>query len=166
MEKDYNDLDIAYLEKAIELSGWSASKEGSLAGGPFGAIIVDKEGNIIGQAINNVLATNDPTSHAEVMAIRMACNNIKSFDLKEATLYTSCEPCPMCLSAIYWARLDRLVYAATRQDAAGAGFDDEFIYKEIPLANSQRSLECNHFSLEEGCDPFEIWNSKSDKTEY
>ena len=129
MEKDYNDLDIAYLEKAIELSGWSASKEGSLAGGPFGAIIVDKEGNIIGQAINNVLATNDPTSHAEVMAIRMACNNIKSFDLKEATLYTSCEPCPMCLMASKWANIGNIFYAATRKDAAKIGFQDADLYK-------------------------------------
>ena len=153
--------DEIYLRQAVEIAKQNIEK----GGGPFGAIIV-KDNEIVAQCGNSVTNDNDPTAHAEVKCIRSACKKLNTFDLSGCVIYSSCEPCPMCLSAIYWARLDRLVYAATRQDAAGAGFDDEFIYKEIPLANSQRSLECNHFSLEEGCDPFEIWNSKSDKTEY
>lgn len=153
--------DEIYLRQAVEIAKQNIEK----GGGPFGAIIV-KDNEVVAQCGNSVTNDNDPTAHAEVNCIRSACKKLKTFDLSGCVIYSSCEPCPMCLSAIYWARLDKLVYAATRQDAAGAGFDDEFIYKEIPLANSQRSLECNHFSLEEGCDPFEIWNSKSDKTEY
>lgn len=153
--------DEIYLRQAVEIAKQNIEK----GGGPFGAIIV-KDNEIVAQCGNSVTNDNDPTAHAEVNCIRSACKKLNTFDLSGCVIYSSCEPCPMCLSAIYWARLDRLVYAATRQDAAGAGFDDEFIYKEIPLANSQRSLECNHFSLEESCGPFEIWNSKSDKTEY
>lgn len=153
--------DEIYLRQAVEIAKQNIEK----GGGPFGAIIV-KDNEVVAQCGNSVTNDNDPTAHAEVNCIRSACKKLNTFDLSGCVIYSSCEPCPMCLSAIYWARLDRLVYAATRQDAAGAGFDDEFIYKEIPLANSQRSLKCNHFSLEAGCDPFEIWNSKSDKTEY
>ena len=153
--------DEIYLRQAVEIAKQNIEK----GGGPFGAIIV-KDNEVVARCGNSVTNDNDPTAHAEVNCIRSACKKLNTFDLSGCVIYSSCEPCPMCLSAIYWARLDRLVYAATRQDAAGAGFDDEFIYKEIPLANSQRSLECNHFSLEEGCDPFEIWNSKNDKTEY
>ena len=153
--------DEIYLRQAVEIAKQNIEK----GGGPFGAIIV-KDNEVVALCGNSVTNDNDPTAHAEVNCIRSACKKLNTFDLSGCVIYSSCEPCPMCLSAIYWARLDRLVYAATRQDAAGAGFDDEFIYKEIPLANSQRSLECNHFSLEDGCDPFEIWNSKSDKTEY
>lgn len=153
--------DEIYLRQAVEIAKQNIEK----GGGPFGAIIV-KDNEIVAQCGNSVTNDNDPTAHAEVNCIRSACKKLNTFDLSGCVIYSSCEPCPMCLSAIYWARLDRLVYAATRQDAAGAGFDDEFIYKEIPLANSQRSLKCNHFSLEDGCVPFEIWNSKSDKTEY
>lgn len=153
--------DEIYLRQAVEIAKQNIEK----GGGPFGAIII-KDNEIVALCGNSVTNDNDPTAHAEVNCIRSACKKLNTFDLSGCVIYSSCEPCPMCLSAIYWARLDRLVYAATRQDAAGAGFDDEFIYKEIPLANSQRSLECNHFSLENGCDPFEIWNSKSDKTEY
>lgn len=153
--------DEIYLRQAVEIAKQNIEK----GGGPFGAIIV-KDNEVVAQCGNSVTNDNDPTAHAEVNCIRSTCKKLNTFDLSGCVIYSSCEPCPMCLSAIYWARLDRLVYAATRQDAAEAGFDDEFIYKEIPLANSQRSLKCNHFSLEEGCDPFEIWNSKSDKTEY
>lgn len=153
--------DEIYLRQAVEIAKQNIEK----GGGPFGAIIV-KDNEVVALCGNSVTNDNDPTAHAEVNCIRSACKKLNTFDLSGCVIYSSCEPCPMCLSAIYWARLDRLVYAATRQDAAGAGFDDEFIYKEIPLANSQRSLKCNHFSLEDGCDPFEIWNSKSDKTEY
>lgn len=153
--------DEIYLRQAVEIAKQNIEK----GGGPFGAIIV-KDNEIVAQCGNSVTNDNDPTAHAEVNCIRSVCKKLNTFDLSGCVIYSSCEPCPMCLSAIYWARLDKLVYAATRQDAAGAGFDDEFIYKEIPLANSQRSLECNHFSLEDGCVPFEIWNSKSDKTEY
>lgn len=153
--------DKIYLKQAIDIAKQNIEK----GGGPFGAIIV-KDNEVVALCGNSVTNDNDPTAHAEVNCIRQACKKLNTFDLSGCVIYSSCEPCPMCLSAIYWARLDRLVYAATRQDAAGAGFDDEFIYKEIPLENSQRSMECNHLSLECSCDPFEIWNSKSDKTEY
>ena len=127
--KEYNDLDIALLDQAIELSGWSASKEGSLVGGPFGAIITDPNGNIIGQAINNVLNACDPTAHAEIVAIRMACSVTHSNSLENCTLYSSCEPCPMCLMACKWAGINKIYYAATRKDAARIGFQDEILYK-------------------------------------
>lgn len=144
--REYTDLDIQYLLKAIELSGFSASKKGELVGGPFGAIIVDKDGNIIGQGINNVLVGNDPTAHAEVVTIRMACQQVKSFDLQGATLYTSCEPCPMCLMACKWANIGKIYYAATRKDAAKIGFQDEELYKmlkrgkyAIPVKEARRN---------------------------
>ena len=112
------------MDRAIELSGIST-------GGPFGAVIIDKEGKIIGEGHNEVTVKNDPTAHAEVVAIRRACANIDNFSLEGCTIYTSCEPCPMCLAACYWARLDKIYYANTREDAANIGFDDEHIYEEI-----------------------------------
>lgn len=143
---DYNDLDIALLNQAIELSGWSASKEGSLVGGPFGAIIVDPDGQIIGQAINNVLNTCDPTAHAEVGAIRMACTIKHTNTLENCTLYSSCEPCPMCLMACKWAGIEKIYFAATRKDAARIGFQDDVLYKmlkrgkyAIPVKECRRS---------------------------
>lgn len=134
-------------------------------GGPFGAVIV-RNGEVIAECGNSVTLDNDPTAHAEVNAIRDACRSLGTFDLSGCEIYSSCEPCPMCLSAIYWAHLDRLFYAADRKDAALAGFDDDFIYKEIPLDNSLRSLECTHLKDTHATSPFEVWNLKDDKTEY
>ena len=135
-------------------------------GGPFGAIIVNKKGEIIGEGNNKVTSTNDPTAHAEVVAIRDACKNVDSFQLEGCTIYTSCEPCPMCLGAIYWARPERIVFAAAREDAAAIGFDDEFIYKEIPLPIQDRQITTEQVLQKEGVAVFNAWATKADKLEY
>ena len=148
--------------KAIRLA-----QEGidSNAGGPFGAVVV-KDGEIVGEGFNEVTSTNDPTAHAEVVAIRNACAKLGSFQLDGCTLYTSCEPCPMCLGAIYWARPARVFYAATREDAANVGFDDEFIYKEIEKNFEDRQMKLVNFLREEGLKVFKNWENKSDKEKY
>lgn len=135
-------------------------------GGPFGAIIVNQAGEIIGEGNNQVTSTNDPTAHAEVVAIRNACANIKSFQLAGCTIYTSCEPCPMCLAAIYWARPDRIVYACSRKDAANIGFDDEYIYQEIPLPIEERAIPTTQLCQKEGLSVFKNWQQKVDKVDY
>ena len=117
-------------------------------GGPFGAVVV-KDGEIIGEGWNSVTSTNDPTAHAEVMAIRKACENLNSFQLEGCILYTSCEPCPMCLGAIYWARPEKVFFACTREDAANAGFDDQFIYDEIAGSIDKRKIETTKFMRDE-----------------
>lgn len=133
-------------------------------GGPFGALIV-KDDHIIATGVNTVTTTNDPTAHAEVNAIRNACAQLDSFQLDGCTIYSSCEPCPMCLGAIYWARADKLVFAATKIDAAKAGFDDSFIYDEIELPIENRKLLSIPFNHKNKLQPFQLWN-KSIKTEY
>ncbi|WP_456437733.1 nucleoside deaminase [Psychroserpens sp.] len=134
-------------------------------GGPFGCVIV-KDGKIIGRGNNKVTSTNDPTAHAEVTAIRDACKNLGSFQLDGCEIYTSCEPCPMCLGAIYWARPDKVYYGSNQVDAANIGFDDEFIYKEIPLPYSERSIPFEQLAREIALKPFQEWTKKEDKTEY
>lgn len=148
--------------QAIELA-----KEGMLAGngGPFGCVIV-KDGKIIGKGSNMVLKTNDPTAHAEVVAIREACKNLNDFQLEGCEVYTSCEPCPMCLGAIFWARPARVFYACTKEDAAAAGFDDDFIYQEIEIRPEQRQIPMISFLREESLKAFELWKEKGDKTLY
>lgn len=148
--------------QAIELA-----KEGMLAGngGPFGCVIV-KDGKVIGQGSNMVLKTNDPTAHAEVVAIRKACQNLNNFQLQGCEVYTSCEPCPMCLGAIFWARPARVFYACTKEDAADAGFDDEFIYQEIEVKPSDRKIPMIPLLREESLKAFELWKEKGDKTLY
>ncbi len=121
------------MNRAIELSSIST-------GGPFGAVIVDNAGNIIGEGHNEVTVNNDPTAHAEIVAIRKACANSNNFSLEGCTIYTSCEPCPMCLAACYWARLDKIYYANTRKDAADISFDDSYIYEERKKDNNERSI--------------------------
>lgn len=135
------------------------------AGGPFGAVIV-KNGEIVGEGFNQVTSTNDPTAHAEVVAIRKACQNLNSFQLDSCILYTSCEPCPMCLGAIYWARPSHVFYAATREDAANIGFDDRFIYEEIEKTFEHRQMKLVNLMRDEGLRVFENWTRKLDKTEY
>ncbi len=157
MEKD-----AIYMKRAIELAQQNAL---SAHGGPFGAVIV-RDGNVISEASNSVTPDNDPTAHAEVNAIRKACKNLNTFDLSGATLYTSCEPCPMCLSAAYWARVDRIVFGANREDAARAGFSDDFIYKELSLDLEQRSIPIESILEKESQEPFETWISNLDKTPY
>lgn len=137
----------------------------ALSGGPFGAVVV-KGGEIVGEGCNRVTSTNDPTAHAEIVAIREACRNLNSFQLEGCEIYTSCEPCPMCLGAIYWARPARMFFACTREDAANAGFDDDFIYEEIALPPEARRIETVNFLREEGLALFDKWIKKPDKTEY
>ena len=135
-------------------------------GGPFGAVIA-RNGEIVAEGVNRVTSQHDPTAHAEVQAIRNACTQLGTFDLSGCDIYSSCEPCPMCLGAIYWARLSHLFYAATKDDAADAGFDDAFIYRELELPRPQRHLPTCHLTTE-GADKthFTLWKSKTDKVEY
>ena len=135
------------------------------AGGPFGAVVV-KDGKIIGKGWNTVTTSNDPTAHAEINAIRDACKNLNTFELKGCELYTSCEPCPMCLSTIYWARIEKIYYANTRKDAAHIHFDDDFIYNEIPLPVEKRSIPMEQFGREEAIKAMKEWEEKEDKIEY
>ncbi len=134
-------------------------------GGPFGALIV-KDGRVVAEGWNRVLSSNDPTAHAEVVAIRRACERLGSFELKGCELYASCEPCPMCLAAAYWARVDRIYYANTRTDAAAAGFDDDHIYKEIPKNPEDRSIPMERVELMEAPEAFREWLAKMDKVSY
>ena len=150
------------MQRAIDLS-----REGmqSNEGGPFGAVVV-KDGKIIAEGKNCVTSSNDPTAHAEVVAIRNACKKLNSFQLEGCVIYTSCEPCPMCLGAIYWARPERIIFAASRADAAAIGFDDDFIYKEIPLPVERRQIPTEQLSREAGVAVFRLWADKEDKMEY
>ena len=134
-------------------------------GGPFGCVIV-KDGEIIGRGNNKVTSTNDPTAHAEIVAIKEACEHLGSFQLEGCEVYTSCEPCPMCLGAIYWARPDRVYYGSNQADAANIGFDDEFIYKEIPLPYNERSIPFEQLARDKALEPFKEWAKKEDKIEY
>ncbi len=138
----------------------------SNAGGPFGCVIV-KNGGVVGEGVNRVTSTNDPTAHAEIVAIRDACRNLDSFQLDGCVVYTSCEPCPMCLGAIYWARPDRIIIACDRNDAAKAGFDDAFIYDELCGSDlSQRKVPISTILRDEGLKVFQNWIAKPDKIEY
>ena len=134
-------------------------------GGPFAAAVV-KDGHVIAAATNTVTATNDPTAHAEINAIRGACLALSTFQLKGCEIYTSCEPCPMCMGAIYWARPDRVYIAATAKDAADAGFDDSFIYTELPLPHSERQIPFESLMHDAGLEPFREWTRKNDRVEY
>lgn len=125
-----------------------------------------KDGKAIAEGVNSVTRLNDPTAHAEVIAIREACRQLQTFQLKGADLYTSCEPCPMCLGAIYWARLDRVYYASTQQEAASAGFDDSFIYREIALPHGVRSIPMIHHPFPEAASAFEKWKGSAERVEY
>ena len=150
------------MRRAIELAQTGID---SNAGGPFGAIVV-RNGEIIAEGCNRVTSTNDPTAHAEVVAIRLACERLDSFQLDDCTIYTSCEPCPMCLGAIYWARPAQVFYACTREDAAGVGFDDQFIYDEIEKPIRERQIKMVNLLGAEGFSVFKSWADKPDKTEY
>ena len=151
-----------FLHEAIRLS---LEKSQAGEGGPFGAVIV-KDGKVVGQGWNRVTSTNDPTAHAEITAIRDACQRLGTFSLAGCDIYTSCEPCPMCLAAIYWARLDRVYYAATRQDAAAIGFDDSRIYDELAMDIGDRSVPMVQDFHEEACEAFRVWLQKVDRTPY
>ncbi len=156
------DFDHVHLLRAAELAREQAH---SGKGGPFGAVVV-LGGQVVAEGCNEVTAGNDPTAHAEIVAIRRACTTFGRFSLKGATIYASCEPCPMCLAAIYWARLDRLVFANTRHEAAAIGFDDAHIYDEIPKPLAARAIPTLHLPLPEGAEAFAIWAAKADKVAY
>jgi guanine deaminase len=151
-----------HMRRAIALS---LEMMRSGRGGPFGAVIV-KDGRIIAEGFNQVTSANDPTAHAEVVAVRLACQALRTFDLTGCEIYTSCEPCPMCLGAIYWARLDRIYFANDRHDAAKVGFRDDFLYHEIPLPLEQRAIPTLQLLQAEGQVAFQEWDLKEDKVAY
>jgi guanine deaminase len=151
-----------FMLEAIRLSQEGMEKG---AGGPFGCVIV-KDGEIVGSGHNRVTSTNDPTAHAEVVAIRDACARLGTFQLNDCTVYTSCEPCPMCLGAIYWARPDKIYFANSRKDAASINFDDDFIYQEIGMPVDARSIPSEQLLREEGYEVFKLWADNGDKTLY
>jgi guanine deaminase len=153
---------LEFMREAIALSEDNV-KNG--LGGPFGAVIV-KDGKIIAKSANKVTTTNDPTAHAEVATIRLACQALQTFTLEGCVIYTSCEPCPMCLGAIYWARLDKMYYANTKSDAAAIGFDDQFIYEEIDLKLEERKLKSEQLLKEEAILVFEQWKASTQKIDY
>ena len=150
------------MRKAITLS---LSKMRLNQGGPFGAVIV-RNGKVVGRGWNRVTSTNDPTAHAEVSAIRDACSKLKTFQLADCELYTSCEPCPMCLAAVYWARIPTVYYGNTRADAAAIGFDDDFIYQQVPLAPEKRAIKMSPLLRSAAQATFTAWAKKSDKVRY
>ena len=151
-----------FLRRAVEISG-EHMRAG--LGGPFGAVIA-RDGEIIAEGSNCVTSANDPTAHAEVVAIREACQKLGTFDLSGCTIYASCEPCPMCLSAIYWARIGHIYYTNTREDAARIGFDDEHIYDEIAKPIAERSVPMTRIAMSEAEQIFEEWLKKEDKIPY
>ncbi len=158
-----SESDADLMRRAIELARHGME---SNAGGPFGAVVV-KDGKIVGSGQNCVTSTNDPTAHAEVVAIRDACQNLGSFQLEGCTIFSSCEPCPMCLGAIYWARPERIFIACDRDDAAAAGFDDAFIYSELCSSEyADRKVPISVLLRDEGIKVFEEWNAKADKVKY
>lgn len=151
-----------FMERAVELSKFGSENN---FGGPFGAVIV-KDGKIIGEGFNRVIKLNDPTAHAEILAVREACKNINNFDLSGAVIFTSCEPCPMCLAAIYWANIDEIYFANTKEDACCAGFRDDFIYKELKLSPEKRNKKSSRIISQEAQQIIQNWNKKENRIEY
>ena len=158
---DYTEEDARFMELAIKLS----EENVDLGGGPFGAVIV-RDGELIATGPNRVVPNNDPTAHAEVTAIRNACQKLGTFQLDGCTVYSSCEPCPMCLGAIYWAHIDRMFYGNTKTDAKNIGFDDSFIYDEIDLRIEDRRLKAQQLLPEEAIKAFQAWENDTDKIPY
>jgi guanine deaminase len=154
--------DLRFLKQAIAL-GRRKMEEG--CGGPFGALVV-RNGQVVAEGWNAVTSDKDPTAHAEVQAIRNACRKLGAFQLEGCTIYSSCEPCPMCLGALYWARPAKVIFSASRYTAADAGFDDEFIYKELPLPLDKRQIPFAAHELPEALAAFEAWKAKADKVDY
>ena len=154
-------MDTRWIARAIQL----AEENVRTGGGPFGAVIV-RAGKVIAEGVNQVTLANDPSAHAEITAIRAAGKVLSTFDLSGTEIYASCEPCPMCLGAIYWARIDAVYYAADRHDAANAGFADEFIYREFAAGPALRKIPLNHVLDPDARRPFTLWRVKEDKTPY
>ncbi len=156
------DPNPVFMERAIQLA---IENVHSGKGGPFAAVIV-RNGEIIGEGANSVTSTNDPTAHGEINAIRNACRELNTFSLKGCEMYTSCEPCPMCLAATYWARIDAIYFGSNSEDAARAGFDDSYFYNEIKLHRDARSLPLRQLLSDEAWQTFQAWIDKPEKTEY
>lgn len=154
--------DSYFMQKAIDLAQKGAN---SNSGGPFGAVIV-KDNKIIAEGYNKVTSTNDPTAHAEIVAIKEACKKLNSFQLDDCIIYTSCEPCPMCLGAIYWARPKKVFYACNREDASVIDFDDQFIYEELKTPIEKRKIEFKNIMRQEALLIFQNWKNKPDKIKY
>lgn len=154
-------MDESFLREAIRLAAESVAS----GGGPFGAVVV-RDGQIIGRGVNRVTVHNDPTAHAEIQAIRDACRNIGDFRLLGCRLYVSCQPCPMCMAAVYWARIERVVFAATATDAAAVGFDDLFISEELMRPLGARALPVSQLLREEGLEPLRLWRERGDRIDY
>ena len=162
LNKEQNEKMPLFLEEAIALAN---EKMNAGEGGPFGAVIV-KNNQVVGRGWNRVTSKKDPTAHAEIEAIRRACKTLDTFSLEGCEIYSSCEPCPMCLAAIYWARLDALIFAATREDAADAGFDDDVLYQQVALLPEQRSLLSKNVGRKQAQEVFKRWKEKEDKMMY
>ena len=156
-----HNLSKNFMLRAIELSMISLKEDG----GPFGCVIV-KNNEIISEGFNEVTNKNDPTAHAEIVAIRNACNKLNTFNLKGTQMFTSCEPCPMCLSAIYWSHIDKIYYGNNRKDAAKIGFDDSYIYDELSINLNKRKIPLEQINEKEAIKAFEEWEVKTDKTVY
>ncbi|MDY9925622.1 nucleoside deaminase [Methanosarcina sp.] len=156
-----SDKDLLFIRRAIELSLESIQR----GGGPFGAVIT-KNGDIVSESCNQVTVLNDPTAHAEIGAIRQAARKLNTFDLSGCNIYISCEPCPMCFGAIYWARIDKVFFANTRSDAENIGFDDSFIYEEISRPLQERKIEFKQLLREEALEAFRAWEESENKVEY
>ena len=150
-----------FMKRAIELSIESVNK----GGGPFGCVIV-KDEKIVSEGSNKVTSTNDPTAHGEIVAIREACKKINNFSLSGCELYSTCEPCPMCMSAIYWARIDNVYYANTRDDAKKIDFDDSLIYEQLTKSIKERKIQMTQLMRNEALKAFELWDKKTDKVKY
>lgn len=159
--KDFSEEDARFMQMAIDLSVKNVDE----GGGPFGAVIV-KDGEVISTGVNRVVLNNDPTAHAEVTAIRNACEKLHTFELDGCTVYSSCEPCPMCLSALYWAGVSRICYGNTKEDARKIEFDDSFIYDQLDLDYDKRMIKCEHFMRDAALKAFRKWEEKDDKTRY
>jgi len=151
-----------FMRMAVELSVQNVSE---CIGGPFGAVVV-KNGKVVAKSANKVTSTNDPTAHAEVSAIRLACTALNTFDLSGCVIYTSCEPCPMCLGAIYWSRIETIYYANTKADAAQIGFDDKFIYDELEKPMAQRTLPVVQMLRDEAMEAFKLWETSPMRINY
>ncbi len=150
-----------FMKRAIELSIESVNK----GGGPFGSVII-KDNKIISEGYNKVTTNNDPTAHGEIVAIREACKKLKNFNLSDCELYSTCEPCPMCLSAIYWSRINKIYYANTREDARKIDFDDSLIYSELQKNINKRKIQMIQMMRHEALEAFELWDKKIDKVKY
>ena len=158
---DYTMEDVGFMDQAIRLPEENIDK----GGGPFGAVIV-RNGKVVATGVNSVVPNNDPTAHAEINAIRSACKTLGTFKLDGCTIYSSCEPCPMCLSALYWAGVSRICYGNTKSDAKAIDFDDSFIYDQLELDYGLRTIKCDHFMRDRALAVFRKWQTKTDKISY